>query len=380
MSDINNVSGNRRCSFEGIEPHRKKSKVSELLSQVIGTQEVITSQTTNYFAKLPHEVVLCIFKYLDFQSISKCALLCRSFWLASQDGILYQKVCLKYSYHPKHIESYVSKISFPKKLQIIYKHYDKGKPPDDYSHFDNQIIKLLNKCGGCVVSLYVENCRSEEVSLQLSKCSNLRKLHLLRCKGSFRTLPELHNLTNLRFCLCEVPVFIVGELLKSNQRLRILSLTDTTNLQTNTIADIIGNYNPQMEKLYICEKRKVRAKGLRSIAKCPNLRVLELTGGPFHCDPEDSLQQLAAGCTKLEKLAIYGWKSITDENLEPILQTCTQLKVLDLRGLNITVRSCREAALSLPFLKTLDVYKCSRIKKAQLVKLNKEFPEINITN
>jgi hypothetical protein len=78
------------------------------------------------------------------------------------------------------------------------------------------------------------------------------------------------------------------------------------------------------------------------------------------------------------RLIIYGWKEINDDNLMPILHMCTQLRELDLRGLNITIRSCREAALSLPFLKTMDVIKCNRVKKSQLAKLKQDFVEIDI--
>lgn len=44
----------------------------------------------------------------------------------------------------------------------------------------------------------------------------------------------------------------------------------------------------------------------------------------------------------------------------------SQLKELDLRGTNITIKSCREAALTLPLLKIMDVIKCRRVKKAQV--------------
>ncbi|KAJ8968006.1 hypothetical protein NQ314_002540 [Rhamnusium bicolor] len=66
------------------------------------------------------------------------------------------------------------------------------------------------------------------------------------------------------------------------------------------------------------------------------------------------------------KLVIYGWKEINDDNLIPALHMFTQLKCLDLRGTNITIKSCREAALTLPLLKTMDVIKCHRVKKAQV--------------
>jgi len=65
-------------------------------------------------------------------------------------------------------------------------------------------------------------------------------------------------------------------------------------------------------------------------------------------------------------LSLNGWKEVNDDNLLPIIHSCMQLKQLDLRGVDITIKSCREAALSLPFLHSLDIYKCDRIKKAQV--------------
>lgn len=69
------------------------------------------------------------------------------------------------------------------------------------------------------------------------------------------------------------------------------------------------------------------------------------------------------------RLTINGWKEVNDDNLMPILNFCTKLKHLDLRGINITIKFCKEALLTLPLLKKLDVYKCDRIKTSQ-VKMN----------
>lgn len=68
----------------------------------------------------------------------------------------------------------------------------------------------------------------------------------------------------------------------------------------------------------------------------------------------------------MSRLTINGWKEVNDDNLMPITHFCTQLKYLNLRGLDITIKFCKEALLSLPLLKKLDVYKCDRIKRSQV--------------
>lgn len=77
-------------------------------------------------------------------------------------------------------------------------------------------------------------------------------------------------------------------------------------------------------------------------------------------------QKLILNFFSIFRLVIYGWKEINDDNFIPALHMFSQLKHLDFRGTNITVKSCREAALTLPMLKFMDVIKNHRVKKAQV--------------
>ncbi|KAF5287688.1 hypothetical protein FQA39_LY15788 [Lamprigera yunnana] len=276
----------------------------------------------------------------------------------------------------EHIEAYLLKVLHPKTLSIEYKFYDKRQQLEDYTEFNKHVALALKNFGKFLTSIHFESCRNQEILQLLSECVNLKSVSLSRCKASFETLPTICTLTHMSFLYSDIPNSIVVETLKNNVNLKVLTLLDNINLYVNGIAEIIGEYNRNIEEIHFSEKRRVRAKGMRSFARCNKLKVLKLTGGPYQCDPEDSLQQMAAGCPLLERLSIYGWKGINDDNLLPILQCCTQLKVLDLRGLDITIKSCREAALSLPLLRELDVHKCSHIKKAQFMKLQQDFQEI----
>lgn len=72
-------------------------------------------------------------------------------------------------------------------------------------------------------------------------------------------------------------------------------------VNVNEICETLSQHNYSLEEVHFCEKKKVRAKGLKALGRCSQLRVLELIGGPLQCDPEDSLEMLAAGCPYLEK-------------------------------------------------------------------------------
>jgi hypothetical protein len=293
------------------------------------------------------------------------------------------------------LESFVSKISYPKELCIEYKFSENHSDYEDFSEFDKHVRIALTKCGEYVQSIRIDNCRNDDILLLLSECVNLKgtpsdtvdtrdnpsvpELTLYRCKSSFQSLTSITTLTSIKYVSCHFPQKIASEAIKNNESLRKLYLSDNTNVNVNEICENLSRCNDHMREIYFSERKKLRAKSLRTLGRLTKLRSLALVSGTgFECDPEDSLEQIAAGCSKLERLIIYGWKEINDDNLMPILHMCTQLRELDLRGLNITIRSCREAALSLPFLKTMDVIKCNRVKKSQLAKLKQDFVEIDI--
>lgn len=361
--------GSSSCSSTMTNDELPKKRIKLMDSVCDDTEDINIS-------RLPHNALVNIFKYLDFKTISNCSTMCNSFYKASNDILLYKNITLKYTMSKEHIEAYFSKISSPKSLYIEYKFYDKRQQTEDYTEFNKHVTFALKEFGKSLASIHFESCRSGEILQLLSECTNLKRANFCRCKATFESLPKICTLTDIYFLCSDIPNFILKKTLKNNPNLKTIILLDNINIYENGIAEIIGQYNRNIEEIHFCEKRRVRAKGMRAIARCNKLKVLKLTGGPYQCDPEDSLQQMAAGCPLLERLSIYGWNGINDDNLLPVLQCCTQLKILDLRGLDISIKSCREAALSLPLLRQLDVYKCSRIKKAQFLKLQQDFQEI----
>ncbi|KAJ8919195.1 hypothetical protein NQ315_012183 [Exocentrus adspersus] len=355
-----------QCSYG--QPSRKKAKsIAE------------RDPAKRDWATLPVNVLLKIFGYLDLKSIGNCAMLCSTLNNISKDSSLYKKVTLKYNMNSQFLESFVSKISHPREVYIEYKYYDQHADGGDYQDFTKYVAMVLRKCGEHILSLKIESCRNEELLLNISECVHLRRLALYRCKSSFKTLSSLNNLTNITFVSCHFPQKVVTEVVRRNSNLKYISLSNNINVNANEICEVMSKCNPLVKEIHFSERKRVKSKSLRTLARLTNLRKLELISGPgFDSDPEDALEQLAAGCPQLENLVIYGWKEINDDNLIPALHMFTQLRTLDLRGTNITIKSCREAALSLPYLQTMDVIKCQRVNKSQLAQLQKDFVEIHI--
>ncbi|XP_072375815.1 uncharacterized protein [Diabrotica undecimpunctata] len=328
-------------------------------------------------ASLPKVVLQRIFSYLDVRSIQNCAILCSTFYNLSKDSSLYKTLNLNYEMSPQAIEYYISKVTNPDTIEILYE--NEQSKDEDTTWFDTSIVKVLRNCGDSIVTLKIENCRNEEVLLNIAECINLEKIILYKCKSTFSSLLSLCTLRSIHFASCHFPVKIVKEVIKNNVDLVYLHLSNNVNVNPNEVCEMMSMENLGLKEIHLSERKTLKAKSLRTLARLTNLRKLELMScAGFDCNPEDSLELLAAGCTYLEKLCIHNWKEINDSNFIPAIRMFTQLKTLELRGTSITVKSCREAVLSLPLLETLDVVKCQRIKKAQLLLLRKDFNDLEI--
>ncbi|CAH1954739.1 unnamed protein product [Acanthoscelides obtectus] len=318
------------------------------------------------------EVLLIIFQHLDLKSINNCAALCSTFYNISKDGSLYTKVSLRYDMNIKLVASLVERCTRPKEVDIIYKTSNafitnNSAETEDYSEFNEYVQILLRKCGEHIIKLNFESCKDSKTLECIADCINLKELGLARCKGTFTTLHLLSSLREIKFVDCHFPGKTVNSLLKNNEELKEIHLLSNNNVNTNEISEILSKYNPEVEELELGENRRLKSRYFKLLARLTKLRTLEIWNGPgCDSDPDlDSIQHLAAGCPYMEKLVLMGRKEITDENLIPALHMFTRLKTLCLRGVGITIKSCREACLTLPLLKELDVYKCSKIKKAQ---------------
>ncbi|KAI4460199.1 leucine-rich repeat domain superfamily [Holotrichia oblita] len=278
-----------------MSPPKKKIKIED-------GQGGESCHPTYDYSTLPYDVLLEIFKYLDFKTIAQCATLCRTFNKISNESVVYNRVTFKYNMDTNLLENYISKVRCPKHLSIEYKFYNnETENEEDYTEFERNIVRYINQSGSFLTSIHFESCRNDEVLSLLSECPNLTAINFMRCKGTFESLLTLRNLEKIELFFCIFPKQILQEILQNNSQLKAISLCDNSNLNGNDVCENLAKYNPLVEEVHIAEKRRVRTKGLKALARCQKLRILELEGGPFQCDPEDSLEQLAVGCPLLER-------------------------------------------------------------------------------
>ncbi|KAJ8983908.1 hypothetical protein NQ317_006712 [Molorchus minor] len=266
------------------------------------TEKVLRGKKAKYVAErdpakrdlaaLPKDILTNIFQYLDLRSINNCAMLCSTLNHVSKDSSLYKNITLKYNMNTHFLESLVSKISHPKEVYIEYKYFDQHMEVGDCTEFNKYVELILKKCGEHIESLKIESCRNEDLLLNISECVNLKRLTLYRCKSSFSTMPVVITLTSINFVSCHFPQKIVS---------------NNINVNANEICEIMSKYNPLMKEIHFSERKRVKSKSLRTLARLTNLRKLELISGPgFDSDPDDALEQLAAGCPPVRKVG-YLW-------------------------------------------------------------------------
>ncbi|XP_022905918.2 F-box/LRR-repeat protein 20-like [Onthophagus taurus] len=341
-----------------------------------------TETVEDHFSVLPHNILVNIFKYLDFKSVYSCSTICAALNKASNENVLYEKVKFKYNMDKNLLMNYLTKLNNPKHFEVQYRfcYNDSDLQEEDEELFNEYVKEVLIKFNEHFVSIHFENCRNENILELIGNCTNLKDVTFFQCKGSFQFLTNLTNLSHIELVQCFISNQAVIDCLERNSSLKKLYLSSNSHVMASEVCESLAKYNINLENLHLAERTAVRPKGFRSLGRCFKLKSLEMSAGLHHSDPEDALEHIAAGCPRLEKLVLYGWKKITDDKLMPILHSCTQIKELDFRDVNITIKSCKEAALSLPLLKYLDVFKCNRIKNNEVIKLQQDFKDIIINS
>ncbi|CAG9863973.1 unnamed protein product [Phyllotreta striolata] len=326
---------------------------------------------------LPETVLKRIFSYLDVQSINNCAQLCSTFFRLSKDSSLYKTLHVNYGMSANALEYHISKVTRPSNVIIHYASDQSNS--DDYTTYNQYVLRILENYGEYILSLELNNCREEDVITELKHCVNLKSLILFNCKGTFNALVSFSKLTAIDFSYCHFSQKVVSTTVKNNPSLYSLYLRNNVNINLNELIEIITEQLYNIKELHINENKQLRSKSLKLLSRLKNLKKLSLISNEgFICNPEDSLEFLAAGCPHLESLCIDNWSEINDTNLISALRLCSQLMTLELRRTNITIKSCKEAALSLPLLKSLIVDKCQKVKKSQLISLREDFEDLDI--
>ncbi|CAI9115843.1 OLC1v1016847C1 [Oldenlandia corymbosa var. corymbosa] len=212
---------------------------------------------------------------------------------------------------------------------------------------------------------------------------NLRTLKLFRCSGDWDKLLEViaDRVTGLvEVHLERLQVSDPGLVALSNcLNLEILHLVKTPEC-TNDGLKSISEHCKLLRKLHIdgWKTNRISDEGLIAVAKnCPNLQELVLIG----VNPTKvSLEKLATGCQKLERLALCGSETVGDEEISCIARNCVALRKLCIKSCPVSDHGMEALAGGCPNLVKVKVKKCRAVTSegAEWLRATRESLAVNL--
>ncbi|CAG8604213.1 3177_t:CDS:2, partial [Diversispora eburnea] len=190
----------------------------------------------------------------------------------------------------------------------------------------------------------------------------------------------------------------ICEISRFNPNIQSLNFNNCEKLTDATIHTLVGSY-PDLRELDLSDCEQITDIGIRKIAQCLNLEHLALNSLGFindkmiyiivqscpnirylnleFCYVTDTVvEAIAQSCRNMEYLNIYGSESITDSSISKIAKKCSYIQELELGycGL-ITDIVIKDIAHNLSDLKYLGLKYCVNISKEALDTLN---PDLDI--
>lgn len=252
----------------------------------------------------------------------------------------------------------------------------------------------IKNCGGKMISPGVaaslKSIRLKELhngqcfSPLIVESNKLRSLRLLQCSGDWDNVVKMvakrENSCLFEIHLDKVQVSDVGLSALSNclelESLHIIKTVDCTNFGIISVLEKCS----LLRKLHIDGWRtnQIGDQGLVSIGKHgANLQELVLMG----VNPSlISIEAIASGCKKLERLAICGSKTVSDAELSCIATKCGALKKLCIKSCPISDKGIEAFAPGCPNLMKIKVKKCLAVTSGAeaLLRLNRRSVIIDI--
>ncbi|RNA17790.1 F-box LRR-repeat 2-like [Brachionus plicatilis] len=293
--------------------------------------------------RLPKELIIRIFSYLDIVSLCRCAQVSKYWNILALDGSNLQ-------------------------------HVDLFEFQRDVS--ENVIENIALRCNEFLRSIRLENCRSiNDTSLKTLciKCPNVELLNLKQClkltEKSFVNIGNnLQYLTSLNLESCNISDQGIKCIAKGCSRLQAIEISWCINISS----DGLFNFADSCSNL-----RHIAAKGLtnmknRVLAKiadnCPQLISLILN----NCNSltDDGIISIADNCQFLKHLCVSNCKHLTDASLIALGRNCHELCLFESSGCsNLSDNGFSALSKGCPNLMRIDLEECLQITNATIQNL-----------
>ncbi|XP_070633424.1 F-box/LRR-repeat protein 2 isoform X1 [Bos indicus] len=304
--------------------------------------------------KLPKELLLRIFSFLDIVTLCRCAQISKAWNILALDGSNWQRIDL---------------FNFQTDVE--------GRVVENISKRCGGFLRKLS-LRGCIgvgdssLKTFAQNCRNiEHLNLNgctkitdstcysLSRfCSKLKHLDLTSCvsitNSSLKGISEgCRHLEYLNLSWCDqITKDGVEALVRGCRGLRALLLRGCTQLEDEALKHI-QNYCHELVSLNLQSCSRVTDDGVVQLCRgCPRLQALCLSGCGSLTDA--SLTALALNCPRLQILEAARCSHLTDAGFTLLARNCHDLEKMDLEEcILITDRTLTQLSIHCPKLQAL---------------------------
>ncbi|KAG9291882.1 hypothetical protein G9A89_012167 [Geosiphon pyriformis] len=355
-----------------------------------------------HFEKLPLEVKVKIFKWLDVVEVIRTSMVCRSWHSLAFDGSLWSQIDVAPFYQKistdqlialwKSAGGFLKDVNFRGCVQLTGKNLrelapycpniqtlqlsgcrnlDSGGIDILLSHLHN--LQELNLSGLDLISTQ-NSC----IRTLAKQCKRLKKVNLSWCRYlSSRDIEILvkgcKELTSLKLDgqpeLIESTLAMIGEL----RHLQVLSLDSCTAINDNLIAALFqtGGANDNSSTTAATMTTTTYSLSPPPITHLNLANNLNLT--------DTALQDLADFCPTLTHLQLHGCPGFTDHGLIYLISKCIEIQALDLEDCNSAVNDdvLNAIARHLPKLRSVCLSYCEQITDDAVTNLLRECTNIS---
>ncbi|XP_038580910.1 F-box/LRR-repeat protein 2 isoform X1 [Micropterus salmoides] len=275
--------------------------------------------------KLPKELLLRIFSYLDVVTLCRCAQVSKAWNVLALDGSNWQKIDL---------------FNFQ-------------------TDIEGRVVENISKrCGGFLRQLSLRGCLSVGDASMKTFAQNCRNIEVLNLNGCTK-ITDSTCLSLSKFC----------------SKLKQLDLTSCVSVSNHSLKALSDGCR-MLEMLNLSWCDQITRDGIEALARgCNGIRALFLRG----CTQLDdgALKHLQKHCPELTTINMQSCTQITDEGLVNLCRGCHKLQILCVSGCsNITDASLTAMGLNCPRLKILEAARCSHVTDAGFTVLARNCHEL----
>ncbi|XP_068633432.1 F-box/LRR-repeat protein 4 [Battus philenor] len=342
-------------------------------------QLIDTGPPLGAFHMLPDETILTIMRYLDMQSLCRCAQVNRHFNRLALDAILYRCIDLRPYWHcvrSQVLGILATRCKFLQKLDLSWC----GSHRMIQSHY---VIKFLRDNCSELTHLRLNCCEFVDNSVLrtvVESCAYLQELCLRSIIGctDWICLSSLKHLRRLDLYRTDIGTAAAVATVRANANLRHVNVGSCKMISAmDDVAIALGANCPGLISVDFWKSYSLTATGIRALGNCKLLQELDVGWCLQAGNSGEWLASLAG--TELRKLFLGALRGVCDRDLRSLIPRTPKLAQLDLLGVRaVTPDICSDILASCCELKLLDVSFCDQILESQVLEWRIKYPHVSI--